>query len=103
MPDAEEVVVAPFTTRPPGPDGVAIEVPARVRAHLGLDAERSWISIATLNRFVWPGPDIRAIPGRTPRTAIYGYIPQRLLDTVRTQARSELAKRAPSLVVRRDE
>jgi hypothetical protein len=101
--DGEEVVVAPITTKPPEPGATAIETPARVRAHLGLDAAQSWISIATLNRFVWPGPDLRAVPGSAPSTALYGFMPQKLLDAVKSATMTELAKRAPGLVVRRRE
>lgn len=101
--DDEEVVVAPITTQPPRDGAPAIEVPTRVRAHLGLDATRCWISLATLNRFVWPGPDLRAVPARKPTTALYGFVPQRLLDAAKQIAMDELAKRLPGLVVRRNE
>jgi hypothetical protein len=94
----DEVVVAPVTTQEP--DAPALEIPARVRALLGL-RRRCWISLATLNRFVWPGPDLRAVPGKSPKTAIYGLIPQRLLDAAKALAMTELAKRVPGLVVRR--
>lgn len=99
--DGEEVIVAPITTRPPEQGAPAIELPARVRKHLGLNAAQSWISIATLNRFVWPGPDLRPVPGSNPANALYGFIPQKLLDAVKQSAMAELAKRAPGLVVRR--
>ncbi len=79
------------------------KMPARVRRHLGLDAARCWISLATLNRFVWPGPDLRAIPGRAPSSAAYGFIPQRLLDITKSLVMTELSKRIPGLIVRRSE
>jgi hypothetical protein len=101
--EGEEVVVAPITTAPPGSGAPAVEVPQRVREHLDLDAHRSWISIATLNRFVWPGPDLRPVPGRDPADALYGFIPQKLLDAAKQRAMAELAKRVPGLVVRRTE
>jgi hypothetical protein len=99
--EGEEVVVAPVTTKQPRSGEPAVEVPASVRKHLGLDGSRCWISVATLNWFVWPGPDLRPIPRRSPTTAVYGFIPQVLLDTVRRLAMAELAKRVPGLVVRR--
>jgi hypothetical protein len=34
---------------------------AGIRAHLGLDAERCWIMVTEINRFIWPGPDLRPI------------------------------------------
>ncbi|MBI3676754.1 MAG: hypothetical protein HY243_09080 [Proteobacteria bacterium] len=99
--EGDEVVVAPFTTRPPAGDDVVVEVPQRVRTHLGLGDDRSWISLGTLNRFVWPGPDLRPVPGRKPANALYGYIPQKLLDAVKALAMAELSKRIPGLIVRR--
>jgi hypothetical protein len=99
--EGDEVVVAPITTKAAHAGEPAIELPSRVRSHLGLDSERSWISVTTLNRFVWPGPDLRPIPGRSPKTAVYGYVPQILLDALRRLAMTELARRTPGLVVRR--
>jgi hypothetical protein len=99
--EGDEVVVAPITTKQPAEGEPAIEMPARVRRHLGLDAGRSWISVATLNRFVWPGPDLRPIPSRSPATVVYGHIPQLLLDALKRLTMTELAKRVPGLVVRR--
>lgn len=99
--DGEEIVVAPITTQAPTSGAPSIDIPSRVRGHLGLDAERCWISLSTLNRFVWPGPDLRAVPGKNPATAVYGFIPQRLLDAVKAIAMAELSKRVPGLVVRR--
>ncbi len=101
--DGEEVVVAPFTTKPPEPGAPAIEVPPRVGAHLHLDAAQSWISLATLNRFVWPGPDLRAVPGSNPSATLYGFIPQKLLDAVKAATMAELHKRVPELIVRRSD
>jgi len=37
------VTVAPITHSPPHDSGVAIEIPTRVKRHLGLDSERSWV------------------------------------------------------------
>ena len=101
--EGDEVVVAPITTKAPRSGAAALEVPQRIRAHLGLDAEACWISLATLNRFVWPGPDLRAVPGRNPATCVDGYIPQRLLTAVKAIAMTELSKRISAFVVRRDE
>jgi hypothetical protein len=101
--EGEEIVVAPITTKAPSAGEPAIAIPARVRKRLGLDAKQSWINIATLNRFVWPGPDLRPIPKRSPPTSVYGYIPQLLLNEVRNVAIGELANRVPGLVVRRSD
>lgn len=77
-----ELLVVPVTTQPPAVPGDAFEIPARVKAHLGLDAERCWIMVTELNRFRWPGPDIRPIERRENHTPFYGFIPQPLFDAV---------------------
>ncbi|HET7715214.1 MAG TPA: hypothetical protein VFK86_06275 [Bauldia sp.] len=75
-----ELLVAPITHSPPAPsEGVA--VPQSVKRHLGLDDEPSWIIVTELNRFVWPGPDIRPAPGRD--TPLYGAVPAKLFEQVR--------------------
>ena len=77
-----ELLVVPITTQQPRNLADGFEVPTRVKAHLGLDAERCWIMVTELNRFLWPGPDIRLV-GRGPAaTPFYGYIPQQLFDSV---------------------
>jgi hypothetical protein len=54
------VVVAPITHTPPADPDASIEIPAQVKARLGLDGERSWVRIDEVNRFVWPGYDLRS-------------------------------------------
>ena len=76
------VTVAPITHRPPRAASRAVELPAATRRRLGLDAARSWIVTDDLNRFVWPGPDLRPIPGR-PASFAYGLIPAALYEQVR--------------------
>lgn len=55
------VTVAPIThAAPPHPDS-AVEIPIAAKARLGLDGQRSWIVAADLNRFIWPGADLRPV------------------------------------------
>jgi len=77
---AVEVVVAPVTHAAPRADTVAVEIPAAVKAHLGLDAERSWIVTDEVNAFVWPGFDLQ--PNAAGKIA-YGVLPNRLYQQVR--------------------
>lgn len=76
------VTVAPITHSEPKSPSDGIEIPADVKRNLGLDDVRSWIVVSEANRFVWPGPDIRPIPGSNPRRYHYGFIPPRLYDRV---------------------
>jgi hypothetical protein len=59
---ATALLVAAITHSPPERAADAIEIPAKVKKQLGLDRERSWIVLTELNRFIWPGPDVRPAP-----------------------------------------
>ncbi|MEA3065654.1 MAG: hypothetical protein QOJ27_2106 [Sphingomonadales bacterium] len=78
-----QLLVVPITTNPPQPDTAAVEMPARVRQHLGLGEERSWIITDEYNLFTWPGPDIRPIRGGSGIEPRYGSIPAKLFEHVR--------------------
>jgi hypothetical protein len=80
------VRVVPVTHSPPANPDIAIELPQRVKQHLGLDAGRSWIVVDEVNDFVWPGYDLRPIPGTRHRVA-YGFLPPRLFTSIVTRAR----------------
>jgi hypothetical protein len=45
--------------KPPSATERAIEVPRKLKRHLGLDEEPSWIYTDQVNEFTWPGPDLR--------------------------------------------
>lgn len=85
-----EVIVAPVTTRPPHPDDAAVEMPGAVKAHLGLDDRRCWIVTGEVNRFHWPGPDLRPVADRDERSPYYGKIPGKLLERVRAAMREHV-------------
>lgn len=76
-----ELLVAPVThTKPPPREGV--ELPGPVKRHLKLDQEPSWIIATELNRFIWPGPDIRLVSGQD--TPFYGEIPEIIFEELRS-------------------
>ena len=78
------VYVAPLThTEPDDPSAVA--VPAAVKRRLGLDGAASWIITRELNRFVWPGYDLRPISRDKPDTFAWGYLPTELVEAVKQQ------------------
>ena len=79
----KEVLVLPVTHSPPDDPADAIEIPAATKSRLGLDGERSWIVITEANEFVWPGPDLRPVPGRDESTIAYGPLPPRFFVHVR--------------------
>lgn len=77
-----EILVLPITHSPPSNPADAIEIPAETKKRLGLDSDRSWIVITEANAFIWPGPDLRPIPGRKAVYA-YGSLPPRFFTHVR--------------------
>lgn len=78
------VYVAPITHSRPDP-GTAVELPASVKRRLGLDASASWVITSELNRFIWPGYDLRPISRNAPDVFSWGYLPVELLDAVKRQ------------------
>jgi len=76
------VTVAPITHTPPAHPDSAIEIPAATKRRLGLDGQRSWIVAADLNRFLWPGADLRPIR-RGARDYAYGLLPPSLYRALR--------------------
>jgi hypothetical protein len=74
------VTVLPITHSAPTDPATAIEIPAPVKRHLGLDDARSWIVINEGNEFDWPGYDVRKVPG-TDRYD-YGFLPRRFFNFV---------------------
>lgn len=75
----QQVAVVPITHTQPPDLNAAIEIPPRVKQHLGLDAERSWAILDELNVFTWPGYDLRPI-SRTNDRIDYGLLPPKLFD-----------------------
>lgn len=74
------VLVAPITHSAPLADTDAIELPPKVKQHLGLDDARSWVITDEVNEFAWPGFDLA--PDAKGEVA-YGLLPSRLYDKMR--------------------
>ena len=79
--DKVQLLVVPITHSKPSDRHPAILLPATVKRDLGLDAELSWIVMSELNRFIWPGPDIRIVKHRA--DPFYGAIPDHLFVELR--------------------
>ena len=76
-----QLLVAPITHTEPERTADAVEIPKVAKQGLGLDAQRSWIVLTELNRFIWPGPDVRIAPGND--GPIYDAIPDWLFFELR--------------------
>ena len=97
------VLIVPITTRQPGRDIPAMEIPQAVKRHLGLDAGRpSWIILNEANLDIWPSPDMRAIPGQPGRFE-YGLLPLRMINAIREAIRVELNEKRLAYVNRNAE
>lgn len=80
--DAASVIVLPITHSPPLNSGDAVEIPPRIKAHLGLDEARSWVVVTEGNEFIWPGYDIRKVPGQDDYA--FGFLPPRFFTQIVT-------------------
>ena len=75
------VLVAPITHAAPREDTVAIEIPLKIKRHLNLDHERSYIVADEANTVSWEDPgNVPAIPGER---WVYGRLPKGLYLAVR--------------------
>ena len=81
------VHVAPVTHTRPMTAADAVALPSGTKARLGLDEQPSWIITTELNRFIWPGPDLRPISRDKPDSFAFGSIPLGLLKQVIDQIR----------------
>ncbi|WP_448192254.1 growth inhibitor PemK [Azospirillum sp. sgz301742] len=93
------VIVAPITHEPPNESDASIEIPASDAAALGLDGERHWIRLDELNRFVWPGFDLRPIPG-TSGGYDYGMMPESLYKRMKAGILERQRARSPKVLDR---
>ena len=76
-----KVTVAPITHSEPFDLNAALEIPPKLKAHLRLDTERSWIILNDFNEFIWPGYDLRPIAGQS-GCYEYGFLPPVFLKQI---------------------
>jgi len=93
------VLVLPVTHSAPDHPDLAVEIPAKVKQRLKLDDARSWVVLSEWNEFVWPGPDLRRLPGADEFSVAYGMLPPSLHAIIRDRflalVRSRAAARVP--------
>jgi hypothetical protein len=93
IPDGRfRVRVLPITHRPSTPDR-SIAIAPKVKRHLGLDADASWIVLDEVNEFVWPGVDLRPISRLKPGVWTFGVLPAEIFDEIRAGLRTVLRQR----------
>jgi hypothetical protein len=91
------VTVVPVTHAKPTQPDWAIQIPAATKARLGLDEAPSWVMATETNWFLWPSPDLRPIGRGRPARYAFGYLPARMIMTLR----QKLAARRNLRMVRR--
>jgi hypothetical protein len=98
-PDHTRVIVVPVSHSSPQSPDEGVEIPLETEKRLGLDSAPAWIVISEANDFVWPGPDLRILPGAQPASVAYGFLPPGLFRVVRerflTRARAGKARLVP--------
>ena len=78
--EAPLVTVLPITHSTPRDPTTAVEIPPRIKRHLGLDDERSWVVVSEGNEFLWPGYDLRKRPHSD--SYEFGILPGRFFERV---------------------
>jgi hypothetical protein len=94
-----ETYICPITHTPPEILEKAIEIPRATGTRLGLDEERSWVIATEVNRFIWPGPDLRAVPGGG---CSYGLLPAAMTRDLIAQVKASAKDKSLLVVGRTD-
>ncbi len=94
------VLVLPITHTPPNQASLAVEIPAKVKQRLQLDDARSWVVLSEWNEFIWPGPDLRRLPGADEASVAYGMLPPRLFASIRDRFLALVSSQAATQVRR---
>ena len=63
----------------------AVPIPPRVKRHLGLDADASWIVLDESNEFLLPGPDLRPVSRAGPGVWSYAVLPLELFAEIQAK------------------
>lgn len=99
----KRVAVVPVTHSKPDARSGAILIPPATARRLGLDDIPQWIITREVNLFTWPGVDIRTVPGKTPASISYGYLPFALTQQVLEAGRAQVRRKSARSVERDDE
>ena len=71
----------------------SVAIPPRVKRHLGLDDDDSWIVLDEANEFFWPGVDLRPISRSKPGIWTFGVLPAEIFEEIKVKLREVLHKR----------
>ncbi len=96
------IYALPITHSPPLDADDGIEIPLVTKRRLGLDGEQSWIMLTEANVFLWPGPDLRILPGSDASSIAYGMLSPGVLRGIRKRFLERARRRQLRLVPRPD-
>lgn len=99
---AVRTVVVPVTHAVPVDPDESLEIPAGIARTLGLDDGRHFVRLDQVNAFVWPGFDLRPVPGAADGWS-YGMIPPGVFREIQNRMRALGEKRRTLRVVIRDD
>jgi len=97
------VTVVPITHTEPLNLDEAIEIPEATKTRLGLsdrNRERSWVILSEINRFIWPGPDLRPVTRGNANIYEYGHLPPALYEQLKAKLLELIQEHRTSEVVR---
>lgn len=78
------IVVCPLTSQTPDMTASIVEIPHKVKNHLGLvDRDKSYAVTSEVNTFVWPGPDLRPFEKQDRKDVYFGQLPGALFIQIR--------------------
>ena len=80
-------------THSPTETARSIAIPPRVRRHLGLDDDASWIVLDEANEFFWPGVDLRPVSRSKPGVCTFGILPAETFEEIQVKLRRILQQR----------
>jgi len=97
----ETIVTAlPITHSAARASAETVEIPLAVKRRLGLDEARSWVIVSEVNRFLWPGPDLRPVSRNEPGRFEYGLLPPSLFRQIREKFLAAAAAQRLAVVQR---
>jgi hypothetical protein len=80
-------------THVPSEEARSVAIPPKVKRHLGLDADASWIVLDEANEFFWPGVDLRPVSRLKPGVWAFGVLPMEIFDEIQSKLRTVLHQR----------
>ena len=80
-------------THAPTEEAHSIAIPTKVKLHLGLDPDASWIVLDEVNEFFWPGVDLRPVSRLRPGVWTFGVLPMEIFEEIQAKLRGLLQQR----------